>query len=131
MTIKDYYKVLGVSMDASSEHIKSAYRQLVRKYHPDRNSRRGTEKLMAEINKAYTTLSSKERRQLYDDKLRELRKRFESSADFKEGMSNSSAQNWNYVAAQGGISTDPIFVVLLAFLLVMLLSIAFVQRQNS
>jgi len=40
---KDYYKVLGVSTDATPEDIKKAYRKLVRKYHPDVSKEAGAE----------------------------------------------------------------------------------------
>ena len=61
--MKDYYKILGVSPDASEEEIKKAYRRLAHKYHPDRG---GDEKKFKEINEAYQVLSDKEKRAQYD-----------------------------------------------------------------
>jgi curved DNA-binding protein len=43
MDFKDYYKILGVEPDADSKAIKTAYRKLARKYHPDMNADKGAE----------------------------------------------------------------------------------------
>ena len=51
---KNYYDVLGVNKNASQEDIKKAYRNLSKKYHPDRNG--GDETKFKEINEAYDTL---------------------------------------------------------------------------
>lgn len=61
--MKDYYKILGVSPNASQEEIKRAYRRLAHKYHPDKG---GDEKKFKEINEAYQVLSDKEKRAQYD-----------------------------------------------------------------
>lgn len=61
---KDYYKILGVSENASPEEIKRAYRRLAHKYHPDRPG--GDEQKFKEINQAYQVLSDKTKRQQYD-----------------------------------------------------------------
>jgi len=61
---KDYYKILGVSQNASKEEIKKAYRQLAQKYHPDKVG--GDEKKFKEINEAYQVLSDDKKRAQYD-----------------------------------------------------------------
>jgi len=61
---KDYYQILGVSRNASQEEIRKAYRELARKYHPDRAG--GDEQKFKEINEAYQVLSDKEKRAQYD-----------------------------------------------------------------
>ncbi len=61
--MKDYYKILGVSKNASGVEIKKAYRNLAHKYHPDKG---GDEKKFKEINEAYQILSDKEKRTQYD-----------------------------------------------------------------
>lgn len=67
---KDYYTILGISRTASEAEIKSAFRKLARKYHPDVAS--GPEKAAAEekfkeINEAYEVLSDPEKRRRYDE----------------------------------------------------------------
>ena len=64
---KDFYKVLGVSKDASQADIKKAYRKLARKHHPDQNpGDEAAEKLFKEISEANTVLSDPEQRKQYD-----------------------------------------------------------------
>jgi curved DNA-binding protein CbpA len=64
MEQKDYYKILGVSEDASFEEIKKTYRRLAFQYHPDKNP--GKEEMMKELNEAYAVLSEERKRREYD-----------------------------------------------------------------
>src|SRR2546430_5376475 len=65
---KDYYKILGVSKDASEKDIKQAYRKLARKYHPDVNpDNKEAEEKFKEINEANEVLSDPEKRKKYDE----------------------------------------------------------------
>lgn len=93
---KDYYKILGLSKDASDADIKKAYRKLALQYHPDKNA--GDEKAEArfkEIGEAYTILSDPQKRQ-----------RFDSGVDLDGGMGgmgggfDSSGVDINDVFAQ-------------------------------
>src|SRR3989449_2147853 len=61
---KDYYRILGVDRSADEKTIKSAYRKLARKYHPDVN--KGQDARFKEINEAYEVLSDPEKRRHYD-----------------------------------------------------------------
>lgn len=64
---RDYYEVLEVSREASQEEIKSAYRKMAMKYHPDRNQgNKEAEENFKEVAEAYEILSSAEKRQRYD-----------------------------------------------------------------
>jgi molecular chaperone DnaJ len=60
----DYYKILGVSKDASDDEIKKAYRKMAHQYHPDKSH--GNEAKFKEINEAYQVLSDKAKRSQYD-----------------------------------------------------------------
>lgn len=83
---KDYYKILGVSKTADEKEIKSAYRKLARKYHPDVNPGDSTaEEKFKEISEAYEVLSSPEKRQKYDQ----------------------YGQYWNQVGSGGGFQYGP------------------------
>ena len=62
----DYYEILGVSRDASSEQIQQAFRTLARKYHPDVNPDPAAADRFKEINEAYHVLSDPDTRKRYD-----------------------------------------------------------------
>ncbi len=66
MEFKDYYDVLGVKPDASEAEIKTAYRKLARKYHPDKNKEAGAEDRFKAANEANEALKDPERRRQYD-----------------------------------------------------------------
>ncbi|OQY30950.1 MAG: molecular chaperone DnaJ [Anaerolineaceae bacterium 4572_5.1] len=66
MTERDYYEVLGISRSASAGDVKSAFRNLARKYHPDVNGASDAEDKFKEINEAYRVLSDVDKRAAYD-----------------------------------------------------------------
>ncbi len=66
MKYKDYYEILGVSKDASAQAIKSAYRKLARKYHPDVNKAPDAQAKFKDINEAYEVLGDENKRKRYD-----------------------------------------------------------------
>ncbi|HET6244588.1 MAG: DnaJ domain-containing protein [Bacteroidetes bacterium] len=67
MNYKDYYKILGLSKDASEADIKKAYRKLALKYHPDKNQgNKAAEEKFKEVNEAYQVLSDPEKRSKYE-----------------------------------------------------------------
>lgn len=84
MAFIDYYKILGISKTASEKEIKTAYRKLARKYHPDLNpDNKEAEKKFKEINEANEVLSDIESRKKYD----------KHGKDWKDGEEYEKAQN--------------------------------------
>lgn len=67
MEFKDYYKILGVKPDAEAKDIKTAYRKLARKYHPDMNPDEGAEEKFKEVAEAYEVLKDTARRAEFDE----------------------------------------------------------------
>jgi len=66
VAFRDYYETLGVPRNATGEAIRSAYRKLARRYHPDINQDEGAEARFKEIAEAYEVLSDPEKRARYD-----------------------------------------------------------------
>jgi curved DNA-binding protein len=66
MRFKDYYEVLGVKPDATADEIKSVYRKLARKFHPDVSKEKNAEERFKDINEAFEALKEPERRAAYD-----------------------------------------------------------------
>src|SRR5579862_192527 len=65
-TKRDYYEVLGVGRDADLSGLKNAYRELAKKYHPDRNPSQDAEEKFKEASEAYSVLSDPQKRAAYD-----------------------------------------------------------------
>ncbi len=110
MKYKDYYETLGVKREATEAEIKSAYRKLARKYHPDVNKTKEAEEKFKEINEAYEVLGDKEKRQRYDS----LGSNWQGGADYTPppGFENFSfnfnqgggAQSFDFGGGAGGFS---------------------------
>ncbi|AYC34514.1 curved DNA-binding protein [Pseudomonas cavernae] len=67
MDFKDYYQILGVAADADDKAIKTAYRKLARKFHPDVSQEKDAESQFKAVAEAYEVLSSAEKRAEYDE----------------------------------------------------------------
>jgi len=74
VTAKDYYKTLGVDRKATQDEIRSAFRKLARKYHPDANKGNAeAEKKFKEMSEAYHVLSDEKKRAEYDNPVAQFR----------------------------------------------------------
>jgi curved DNA-binding protein len=85
MKFRDYYETLGVARDATEAEIKSAYRKMARKHHPDVNKEAGAEEQFKQIGEAYAVLKDTEKRAAYD--------RF--GENWKNGQEFTPPPNWN------------------------------------
>lgn len=109
MKYKDYYETLGVKRDATEAEIKSAYRKLARKYHPDVNKTKEAEEKFKDINEAYEVLGDKQKRQRYDS----LGSSWQGGADytpppgfenFNFNFNQGGAQSFDFGGGAGGFS---------------------------
>jgi len=103
MDYKDYYKILGIDRKASADNIRTAYRKLAMKYHPDKNpGDKKAEEKFKEINEAYQVLSDAEKRARYD----QLGSAY---SDFRSSGGRPGDFRWNDYAGGGGVNMEDIF----------------------
>ena len=98
MEYKDYYKILGVSRNATEKEIKKAYRKLARQYHPDINpGDKVAEAKFKDINEANEALSDPEKRKMYD----------QFGSDYQKYQRSGGNPNdfWQQWGGQGGART--------------------------
>ncbi|MBO9620941.1 MAG: J domain-containing protein [Niabella sp.] len=94
----DYYKILGLNKDASTDDIKKAYRKLARKHHPDLNPNdKEAVKLFQQINEANEVLSDPEKRKKYD----------QYGADWKHAEQFEEARKQQRASGQGQAGANP------------------------
>jgi len=110
MDYKDYYKILGVAKNVTSEDVKKAYRKLAMKYHPDRNpGDKSAESRFKEINEAYEVLRDPQKRARYDQ-LGESYSRYQQTGGAPGGF---NWEEWFTTSPQGGrtvrMDADDIF----------------------
>lgn len=112
--MKNYYQILGVSDSASEEEIKTAYKTLAKKYHPDRNhGNKQSEDRFKEMSEAYNVLSDPKRRKEYDSMRRfGGRNRVnnnEYSDNFSESELNDFIKNFRGTTKSYGFENRPSF----------------------
>jgi curved DNA-binding protein len=98
MAYIDYYKVLGVDKNASTEDIKKAYRKLARKYHPDLNpNNKEAHSKFQQVNEANEVLSDPEKRKKYD----QYGEHWKHADEFEKQKAASGAAGGHYAGSGG------------------------------
>lgn len=82
-SFKDYYSLLGVPRNASTEQLRRAFREAAHRLHPDKNVTPGDTELFLEVSKAYEVLSDKSQRKAYDKNLAETEATLVEEASFR------------------------------------------------
>jgi curved DNA-binding protein len=107
MIFLDYYKILGIDKTATSKDIKSAYRKLARKYHPDLNPNdKDAKNNFQQINEANEVLSDPEKRKKYDQYGKDWQhaEEFEKAKQYQEQSSNYQSPGYSGAPHDGGFS---------------------------
>jgi curved DNA-binding protein len=103
----DYYKILGVNKNATLKEIKSAYRKLARKFHPDLNPNdKDAKKNFQQINEANEVLSDPEKRKKYDQYGKDWKhaEEFKNAGQYQEQPSDSRGQSFSGSQYEGEFS---------------------------
>lgn len=100
---QDYYKILGVSRDATDKEIKTAYRKLARKYHPDVNpNNKQSEERFKQISQAHEVLSDSDKRAKYDQYGEQWKHATEGQGGAQQGAPRGSTGGFGGFGGSGG-----------------------------
>lgn len=105
--MKNYYEILEININASDEVIKSAYRALVKKYHPDNSNDTSKDKELFEINEAYEILSDPEKRKEYDYTL--MRSRGQNYSGYSSNDDTYSDEENSVFDYEEEVVEEPLF----------------------
>lgn len=127
----DFYELLGISMDSTKQEIKTAYREMVKKYHPDINKSEDANKIIRSLNEAKEVLLDDEKRKEYDKLLNDIKysKQFSKEKDetytakteeYKENYSENYVTKWQFLFNYISNGIDKVWLKILKVLLVII-----------
>ena len=127
----DFYELLGISMDSTKQEIKNAYREMVKKYHPDINKSEDSNKIIRSLNEAKEVLLDDEKRKAYDKLLNDIKysKQFSKEKDetytakteeYKENYSENYVTKWQFFINYISNGIDKVWLKILKVLLVII-----------
>lgn len=127
----DFYELLGISMDSTKQEIKTAYREMVKKYHPDVNKSEDSNKIIRSLNEAKEVLLDDEKRKEYDKLLNDIKysKQFSKEKDetytakteeYKENYSENYVTKWQFFINYISNGIDKVWLKILKVLLVII-----------
>lgn len=91
---KDYYEILGINHNATSQQVKSAYRNMSKKWHPDINPDLDVTSIMQDINEAYAILKDEDKRKKYDVEYLNFKELFAKTPTFSNAQKDKSSDNY-------------------------------------
>lgn len=126
----DFYELLGVKKDATKEEIKKAYRDMVKKYHPDVNKSDEASKIIISLNEAKETLLDDDKRCEYDKLLDDINHSKTYSNDstsysakkeeYKENYSESYVTRWQFLMTYLNFGKDKLGIKFLKTIIVII-----------
>lgn len=127
----DFYELLGIRMDSTKQEIKTAYREMVKKYHPDVNKSEDANKIIRSLNEAKEVLLDDEKRKEYDKLLNDIKysKQFSKEKDetytakteeYKENYSENYVTKWQFFINYISNGIDKVWLKILKVLLVII-----------
>ena len=126
----DFYELLGVKKDATKEEIKKAYRDMVKRYHPDVNKSDEASKIIISLNEAKETLLDDDKRCEYDKLLNEINHSKTYSNDstsysakkeeYKENYSESYVTRWQFLMTYLNFGKDKLGIKFLKTFIVII-----------